>query len=396
MSASIPGIIVTLTRVGAALVFLMTAGTPVALAQSAFWNTAATAGGSWGTPSNWQGGIVPSGAGNAAGFVLDFNSGASVTLDGNRVIGTVISSSANPWSLDPGLGGVLFADNVIVTGGGPLTVTAPLVGGDFTKDGSGTLILSNPASAYSGAININAGVLKLVGSGNYSHGSNTVYVAAGATLDVTGLTGGLRYGGDPSLKHTVDPNQTLTGEGAVWGGLTVRSGGTVYPGTAGVGTLTVNFGDGRFESGSNWKVRLGTANPGVGASNTSNRLDFGGIIDTRLTLQNGVNMPIDGSGLTFDVGRTYDYIIASNINAFTIGAVNFQPTNFNPSAFASPSSFSLITSGANLVLRYAPVSEPAFVMALFLGGAAGYGVLRRRRTRCEPSGTAPSSHPVAG
>ena len=108
------------------------------------------------TPSNWQGGIVPSGSGNTAGFPLNFTTGASVTLDGNRVIGTILSSGANPWSLDPGTGGTLTVANIMVTGG-PLTVNTRLAGFNFAKDGSGTLILSNPDSSYSGTININAG-----------------------------------------------------------------------------------------------------------------------------------------------------------------------------------------------------------------------------------------------
>jgi autotransporter-associated beta strand protein len=379
MSASKRGGVVALMRVGTALVFLMTAGTPAALAQSAFWDPAKVDGGSWGIADNWQGGNVPSGAGNAAGFVLDFNSGASVTLDGNRVIGTVISAGANPWSLDPGLGGVLSAASFIVTGGGPLTVHVPLVGIDFTKDGSGTLILSNPGSAYTGLIDIKAGTLSLVGSGNYSPGVNVLHLASGATLDVTGLTGGQRFG-DPTTRLAVNDGDTLDGTGTVSGGLKVNSGGTVYPGDNGVGTLTVK-GGGDFAGGSNWKVRLGTAN--AIAPNTNNFIDLSG----SLTLQNGVNMPINGNGLTFEAGRTYDYIIATVTGNITIGTVNFQPTNINPSAYASPSSFSLFTSGNNLVLRFSPVSEPAFVMALFLGGVAGYGVLRRRRARCEPPGT---------
>ena len=75
-----------------------------------------------------------------------------MTLDGGRTIGTVISSGANPWSLDPGTGGTLTAAVFNVTGGGALTVTAPLAGVAFTKDGGGTLTLSSPGSAYTGAI----------------------------------------------------------------------------------------------------------------------------------------------------------------------------------------------------------------------------------------------------
>lgn len=369
--------LIALVRVGAAFVVLTGAGTP-ALAQSAFWNTSATAGGSWGNPANWQGGTVPSGPGNSAGFVLDFTPGASVTLDGSRTIGTVISSGANPWNLDPGTGGTLTAANFIVTGGGPLTVTAPLAGVDFTKDGSGTLILSNPGSVYTGVININAGTLRLVGSGNYSPGSNAVHLASGATLDVTGLTGGARYGGAPNLRMNVTNGDTLDGTGTVTGGLKVSNGGTVYPGIDGVGALTV-IGDGDFKTGSTWKVKLATANPG--GANTSNRIDLTGA----LNVDASVTMPVDGGGLTFAPGQTYDYVIGtSGASVFTIGAVTIQPTNFNPPELAPSSSFALLTSGGDLILRFTPVPEPAFVWAVCLGGAAGYGVLRRRRVRPEP------------
>ncbi len=167
MSTRIRRGIAALARLGAAFAFLMGVGIPGAQAQSADWNTAATAGGSWGTATNWQGGIVPSGTGNTAGFTLNFNAGASVTLDGNRTIGTILSSGANPWSIDTGTGGTLTVASINVTGGA-LTANTPLAGVDLNKDGSGTLILSNPNSSYLGTININAGTLKLVGTADYS------------------------------------------------------------------------------------------------------------------------------------------------------------------------------------------------------------------------------------
>jgi autotransporter-associated beta strand protein len=379
MSAPLHPGTATLTRVGTALALLVGAGTPTARAQSAFWNTAATAGGSWGTPSNWQGGVVPSGSGNSAGFVLDFNAGASVTLDGSRTIGTVISSGANPWGLDPGTGGTLTVAGITVTGSGPLTVSAPLAGVNFTKDGSGTLAVSNPGGSYSGVVNVNAGTLKLIGSGSYSAASNLVTLAPGATLDVTALTSGLHYGGDPTTRLGLNDGDVLTGTGTVNGGLKVASGATVYPGDNGVGALAVK-GGGDFASGSNWKVKLGTAN--AGAANTGNRIDFTAV----LKVESGVNMPVDGGGLTFAAGQTYDYIIATSNGNFTIGSVNFQPTNFNPSGFVSSASFSLVTSGDNLILHISAVPEPAFVLALSLGGAAGSGILRRLLAHLRPSG----------
>jgi hypothetical protein len=210
-----------------------------------------------------------------------------------------------------------------------------------------------------------------------------VHLASGATLDVTGLTTGARFGGDPSTRMAVNNGDTIDGIGTVNGGLKVSSGGTVYPGINGVGGLTVN-GAGNFEGGSIWKIKVSTANPGP--VNTSNHIDF----NANLRLQDGMNMPIDGNGLTFTAGQTYDYTIAtSGASNFTLGAVTFQPSNFNPAALATPASFSLITSGNNLILRFGPVPEPTFVLAACLGVAAGAGVLRRRRVRPEPPATAP-------
>lgn len=91
-----------------------------------------------------------------------------------------------------------------------------------------------------------------------------------------------------------------------------------------------------------------------------------------LNVDDAVNMPIDVSGLTYAAGQTYDYVIATSGAAnFTLGTVNFQPTNCDPSGVASPSSFSLVASGDGLILRFTPVHEPAFAMAICLGGAAG-------------------------
>jgi autotransporter-associated beta strand protein len=365
--------VVTLARLGAALA-LLTAGASDAPAQSAVWNPAATAGGSWGSAANWQGGTVPSGAGNTAGFALDFAAGASVTLDGDRAIGAVVSTGANPWTLAPGTGGTLTVANLTVTGG-TVTVDAPLGGVDLTKGGGGTVVLTNSGNTYSGVVDINAGTLSLVGAANYSTASIRVHVASGAALDATGLTAGPRYGGVPSLRLNVTNGDTLDGTGTVTGGLRVSNGGTVYPGDNGVGALTV-IGAGDFKSGSTWKVKLGTATPG--GTNMSNRIDF----SDALNVDDATAIPIDGSGLTFAAGQTYDYVIATSGTAdFTLGAVAFLPTNFDPSAGVTPSSFSLITSGNDLVLRFTPVPEPAHVTAAGFAAVAGCGLLRRRRAR---------------
>ena len=192
---------------------------------------------------------------------------------------------------------------------------------------------------------------------------------------MTSLTGGLRYGGSPELRLKVKDGDTLDGTGHVNGGLKVDAGGTVYPGINGVGTLTVDP-NGHFASGSIWKVKLGTAI--ADGSNTSNAIDFSG----KLNIDGGMIMPIDGSGLTFTAGQTYDYIIAtSEVRDFSIGAVTFQPTNFNPAEFATPGNFSLITSGSDLILRFTPVPEPGLALAVGALGLAGWAVRRRASLR---------------
>jgi autotransporter-associated beta strand protein len=369
-----------LMQVGFALAFLTGTGTPFARAQTISWNTRATSGGSWGNAGNWEGGVIPSGTDVTAAFNINFLSGSSVTLDGNRTVGTVTTTSVNPWSIDPGTGGTLTVATVSVTGNGALTVSAALAGTTFTKTGGGTLIVSNSGGSYSGAINVNAGTLRLTGSGSYSPGGNTVTVASGATLDVTGLTGGSQYGGAPTTLLGLNSGDTLTGTGTVSGGLKVASGATVYPGDNGIGALSVS-GAGDFASGSNWKVKLGTANPGAG--NTSNRIDFTAL----LKLDSGANLLIDGSGLTFTPNQTYDYVIATaGAGNFTIGSVNFQPTNFPTPEYIDSTSFSLTTSGNDLILHVTPVPEPALALALSLAGAAGSGAFRRVLVRRTPTG----------
>jgi autotransporter-associated beta strand protein len=367
MMERIHRIITELIRTAIIFTIIAWSGIPSSHAQSAFWSTGATGGGSWGVSSNWQGGTLPNGSLNAAGFALDFTPGASVTLDGDRTIGTIISTGSNPWNLDAGTGGILNVGSMNITGG-PLTVTTPLSGVHFVKDGSGTLFITNASSTYSGTISIRAGTLSLIGVGNFSTSNNVLHLASGAILDTTQLTGGFRYGGDPTTRTAVNNGDLLDGTGTVKGGLKVKSGGTVFPGENGVGTLSIE-GKALFEAGSNWKVKLGTANEG--SANASNRLDVSG----DLTLVSEMVMPIDGGGLTFQAGQNYDYVIGrSGTGTFDLGNVIFEPTGFPVSVTANE--FSTITAGDSLLLRYSPVPEPAFALAIGFGITTGCRMLR--------------------
>ena len=62
--------------------------------------------------------------------------------------------------------------------------------GGLTKNGSGTLILSNSANTYSGGTFVNGGTLTL-GSGTAIPTGGSVTVADGATFNTSGLTNGI-------------------------------------------------------------------------------------------------------------------------------------------------------------------------------------------------------------
>jgi len=264
-----------------------------------------------------------------------------------------------------------------------VTVTADLTGTNFTKNGTGTLILANGNNTYTSTVSINAGTLSLIGSGNYASGATTLSIASGATLDVSGLTGGLRFGGAGTAFDAFD-GDFITGTGTINGGLRARAGSTVYPGDSGVGTLNVN-GSVTFDLGSYWQVRALSAIPGNGNSN--NVLAINGA----LSLASGTFMPVDGSGLTLVAGETYDYTIATVTGAKSIGNVTFQPMNFSPGSFNDPSMFSLLTSGNNVILRITAVPEPAMFLPAVLG-AAGWLAWRARRRSGEKASRPTHEH----
>ncbi len=106
----------------------------------------------------------------------------------------------------------------------------------LTKTGVGKWILSGVSSLYTGITNVSSGILALVApSTNNISASKTVFVASGATLDVTGLTGGA---------IVLGPTQTLSGRGTVSGAVYTSAGTNLTPGNAGInngiGTLSMS------------------------------------------------------------------------------------------------------------------------------------------------------------
>jgi autotransporter-associated beta strand protein len=198
------------------------------------------AGGSWGTPGNWTGGI-PGLPGDTADFsTLNLTADATVTLDGNRAVGNLLFGDtvpSNNWIINTGVGsGILTIDGsspTITVNNGTATINTSYTVGlnGLTKAGDGALVLAGahvPSSPTADAGNwfVTGGTLQIADffltqdpSTGGAGAARSVDIATGTVLRVTGtlsfqgsgnddtsfVTGGgtlrLRDGTTSSLAH---------------------------------------------------------------------------------------------------------------------------------------------------------------------------------------------------
>ena len=121
-----------------------------------------------------------------------------------------------------------------VTGGTDLLVNASLVGTGLTKNGPGTMTLTEVCS-YGGGTTINGGTLLANSTSGSATGSGPVTVKTGATLGGTGVVGGavtIESGG------TLAPGVTI--ESLATGALTLLAGSTVAAEINSTGTPTAD------------------------------------------------------------------------------------------------------------------------------------------------------------
>ena len=217
----------------AALV-LSQAAAPRLLAQNGTWTNLldGNASGSWSAATNWNNGVIASGADNTADFsTLNLTTNSIVTLDGARTIGNIHFGDTSPdanWGLITGTGGPLTlavsSGTPTLTGNsGSNTIGAILAGSNgFTKAGPCAIILTGANNAtLANNININAGTLT-VGNNNAlgvstPNGSvtlsNAVVIASGATLQILG-------GIQPNLKPILASGDGVGGtQGAIYADL---------------------------------------------------------------------------------------------------------------------------------------------------------------------------------
>jgi autotransporter-associated beta strand protein len=202
-------------------------------------------GDSWNNAANWSNNIIANGAGVPADFsTVPLAGPAIVTLDNNWTVGGLRfddqSGNSNSWTftnseltLAVASGSPVIGNNVKAT-----IATAGLSGSQgFTKTGTGILVIGTTASAISGNINIESGILQLGGSGaqltsatnilgTTNSGSGTVMLrvgpstAAGTVVENSTII--VSSNAPSGAKLVIGSNPILTGRGDILGNIILQ------------------------------------------------------------------------------------------------------------------------------------------------------------------------------
>ncbi|WP_146399017.1 autotransporter-associated beta strand repeat-containing protein [Pseudobythopirellula maris] len=207
--------------------------------------------------------LIENGATLRTGTVAKDGGSASLGLNGGVFLAGGAPDIAVPTALF-GAGGVFD------TAGHSGAISGPVTGdGPLTKRGAGSLALSGGAS-YTGPTTVEEGTLVAMGAG-LKH-SSAIEVAGGATVDASGVLGGLSLG----------TGKSLGGAGKVIGNVNAAAGSVVRPeGTVGAmvstGAIAIQAED--LALGGDWAVFDNDVHgTGAGGSYNGDDLSGGGIV----------------------------------------------------------------------------------------------------------------------
>jgi len=276
-------------------------------------------------------------------------------LSGNNTINGPISLTVGGGGsiIQSDSGALLLAGNVTIAAGqssrgvilqgdstaantisGNLTDLSGTAVNSVTKNGIGNWTLTG-TDTYSGPTLINGGTLAVTGGGSIPN-TALISIAAGTTLDVSGLAATFTLGAAQSISNSA---------GTLNGALATVAGSSIYPATAGVaGTLTCT---------SNLNLNAGGTvyfdlNPTAGSGN--DQIVVGG----NLTLSSSDYVHINALGGALD---TSDYVLFAVATGTTMATTPVLV--WDGSVPANYLNYSLVKSGNNVVLHFSASTAPS-------------------------------------
>lgn len=278
--------------------------------------------------------------------------------------------------------------------------------GNIVKLGSGTLALTG-SSSLTGSATVNAGTLLVSGNGSINAVSGASVTGAASRFrydSTTGLSRNVTVSGGGAFAYSSAANYsgvlTLTNgrlEGTNWngslGGLTIGANQVVSPGNSPGTAVTTSqtwAGAGTY----NWEINQATggtagSDPGWDLITLTGDLTVSATSGSTFTI-NVISLGLDnlpGNASGFDAALSYNWIIADAANAITgfsadkFSIVTGGFTNDFDGTFAVALGDTAGIGGDNtqIYLTYTAVPEPSTLV--FLGLAAGFGLLLRRKPR---------------
>ncbi|MEI6656024.1 MAG: autotransporter-associated beta strand repeat-containing protein, partial [Verrucomicrobiota bacterium] len=281
-------------------------------------------------------------------FQLTGLQGGGTVLSSTGAVVLTVNNDVTTSNADDSFGGVL-RDGTVEEGGGVLALT---------KTGSKTLTLAG-INTYTGVTNVSQGTLKLAAaSSNNIANSPSIHLAAGAVLDVSGLTG---------ANLVLAGGQTLMGNGSISGGsVTVGSGATLAPGVS-AGTLTLGGGlTLAANSLFNWENNLANDTGNAGGD-----WDAVNVTGGTTTIASGAKLALQftNAGTNFsdpfwDSNRTWDFITGgvSGSNLFDVGNISVFVAGVPTAIPGSQGVFTTLVSlsNPNLQLKWTATPDVPF------------------------------------